>query len=95
MHSFVTIVVPFSAFRTPAVEQLLDQIGNPAGPGIKDPLDRAKFVHFLSITVVEGDTHTRPIWSSSSPPTVDFRRSSSASRQRSASRCAIYLTPPW
>jgi deferrochelatase/peroxidase EfeB len=53
MHSFVTVVVPFSAACLQAVEQALNRIGNPAGPAVKDPLDAAEFVHFISITIVE------------------------------------------
>jgi hypothetical protein len=37
----------------PDVEEALNRIGNPAGPIIKDTLDREGFVHFMSITIVE------------------------------------------
>jgi len=60
MHSFVTIAVPFSADRLPAVREALDGIGNPAGPAIKGPLDISEFVHFMSITIVEVGDRSPP-----------------------------------
>lgn len=57
MHSFVTIAIPFAsdAARLGAVEQKLNLIGNPASPRLRDPLDAAEFVHFMSITLLHGE----------------------------------------
>jgi deferrochelatase/peroxidase EfeB len=57
MHSFVTVAIPFDAdaARSAAVEEKLNLIGNPAGPRLRDPLDAAAFVHFLSITLLHGE----------------------------------------
>jgi deferrochelatase/peroxidase EfeB len=55
MHSFVTVAIPFDAARSGAVEEKLNLIGNPAGPRLRDPLDAAEFVHFMSITLLQGE----------------------------------------
>ena len=63
MHSFVTVVIPFKADHSHAVERMLDDIGNPVGREghplgreIREHLDRTGFVHFMSITPVALDT---------------------------------------
>src|SRR5690606_19881155 len=56
-HGLVTVVVPFGRERMAAVERALDALGNPAGPALAAPLERAGFVHFLSLTAVSaGET---------------------------------------
>lgn len=54
-HAFVTVAIPFEGARATAVEQYLDELGNPPSASIKDRLDRAAFVHFMSTSVVRGE----------------------------------------
>ncbi|MEQ9688518.1 MAG: hypothetical protein RLO48_02205 [Bauldia litoralis] len=53
-HAFVTVAIPFEAARTTAVETRLAELGNPASDTIRDKLDEAAFVHFMSLWVVAG-----------------------------------------
>jgi deferrochelatase/peroxidase EfeB len=86
MHSFVTVVVPFEAARLGAAREALDAIGNPAGAEIKDPLDRAEFVHFMSITIVEiGD---------SSPPYLVFELTADGAVPQVCERIAEAIGQP-
>ncbi|HVO16057.1 MAG TPA: hypothetical protein VMV26_12620 [Alphaproteobacteria bacterium] len=54
-HAFVTVAVPVERGRSDAVERRLDELGNPPSPALKEALDAAAFVHFMSMTVVRGD----------------------------------------
>jgi deferrochelatase/peroxidase EfeB len=54
-HAFVTVSVPFDDGWATAVEHQLDQLGNLAKPAIRDLL-RDKGIHFISMTVIRGDT---------------------------------------
>ena len=58
-HSFATVVFPFPSANAERVNAYLNDIGNPAGPAIKGPLDKSQFVHFMSLTVVpdENESH--------------------------------------
>lgn len=55
IHSFVTVAIPFDKEFVQDVELCLDGIGNPASPRLAIPLDRESFVHFLSMSVLNGD----------------------------------------
>ncbi|MER9432977.1 hypothetical protein [Mesorhizobium sp. M0408] len=55
IHSFVTVAIPFDKKFVKEVELCLDGIGNPASPKLAIPLDRESFVHFLSMSVFNGD----------------------------------------
>ena len=46
-HAFLSVVIPFDAGRTEAVEARLDAMGNPPTGAIRDRLDEAAFVHFI------------------------------------------------
>jgi len=54
-HAFVTVAIPFQAERAAAVEAYLNELGNPPAEAIRQKLDDAGFVHFMSMWVVEGD----------------------------------------
>lgn len=54
-HAFVTVAIPFQAERAAAVEAYLDELGNPPTEAVRQKLDDAGFIHFMSMWVVEGD----------------------------------------
>jgi len=54
-HAFVTVAIPFQAERTAAVEAYLDELGNPPAEAVRQKLDDAAFVHFMSMWVVGSD----------------------------------------
>ncbi|MCB1488105.1 MAG: hypothetical protein KDJ88_11685 [Bauldia sp.] len=54
-HAFLSVVIPFDAGRSDAVEARLDAMGNPPVAAIGDKLDAAAFVHFISMWVVRDD----------------------------------------
>lgn len=52
-HSFVTVAIPFDNNLADKVEAYLDDhLGNPPHAAVKEALDEASFVHFMSINVV-------------------------------------------
>ena len=54
-HAFVTVAIPFEAGRAAAVEAYLNELGNPPSEAIRQKLDDAGFVHFMSMWVVGDD----------------------------------------
>lgn len=51
-QGFVTVLLPFDRSKAQAVDQRLAELGNFANAPARAALDRASFVHFMSITVV-------------------------------------------
>ncbi len=54
-HAFVTVAIPFEAGRAATVEAYLNELGNPPTDAVRQKLDDAAFVHFMSMWVVGSD----------------------------------------
>lgn len=57
-HSFLTVAVAISSDARPKIEELLNKLDNPAGGDLRNALRHTLIVHFMSASVVPGDTQT-------------------------------------
>ena len=57
-HAFLTVAIPFEAARADDVEARLIAMGNPPVSELRQKLDHAGTVHFMSAVVIR-DTGTR------------------------------------
>lgn len=51
-HALVTVALPFDAARADAVDAVLDRMGNPADTPLRQALDDAGIIHFMSLTAI-------------------------------------------
>lgn len=51
-HAFLTVAIPFAAMRANDVEAVLRAMGNPAAGKLREKLDPAATIHFMSAIVV-------------------------------------------